>query len=537
MQGAAAVLLLLFWSTPASAEVALTVGRFAIEDGYPDLAADTENILAPLRDHAVPLETIRAAGVRLEQAYSRHGHFLTRVDFPPQNVPPGGEMRVRIVHGFIEAIDTDGIPAPLRARVLRFVEPLVGRRSLTRPEYERRVLLANSVPTLHLKASLKPGSADGTVILVLAGSYHAFSGLVSFDNYMPAVLGRSSASVAGAYTPATSAIEQVYLTANAATDTDPFSADSPRRYFETGVRTAFGTSGLELDTHYTWATGNPPLSSAGQSDNAFLDTAGSFRRAAMRFSYPLIKSQLTTLRIEAAFDATAEFQLTNPYAISLYSDHIRVLRLGFDATHALNAATETNLGIEVAQGLDIFGSRGPADATPSVPLSQPGASNVFTKWNAHASLRRELAAGFALQLQMRGQYVAARPLLLAEKFILGGPSDLSAYDFANFSGDRGWTTRGELQHVSSLDLAAMPMVVQGYAFAARGEVVNLASNEAERHADTGTAAGIGLRSSFGPTHAGLGPLELNMEYAYAYNPPGSGIPDSWRFNVAATLRF
>ncbi len=529
--------LLLFWSPPASADVVLTVGHFAVEDGYPDLAGDTDKILSPLRDHAVPLETIRAAGLRLEQAYSRHGHFLTRIDFPPQNVPPGGEMRVRVVHGFIESVDVNGIPAPVRARVLRYVEPLVGRRSLTRSEYERGVLIANSMPTLHLKASLKPGTADGTVILVLAGSYHAFSGLVSFDNYMPAVLGRSSATVAGAYTPATSAIEQVYVTANAATDTDPFSADSPRRYFETGLRSALGNSGAELDAHYTWATGNPPLSSSGHSDNAFLDTAGSFRRAAMRFSYPLIKSQLTTLRIEAAFDATAEFQLTNPYAISLYSDHIRVLRLGFDGTHVINTQTEIGLGIEVAQGLDIFGSRGPADATPSVPLSQPGASNVFTKWNAHASLRRDLAAGFALDLQMRGQYTASRPLLLAEKFILGGPSDLSAYDFAAFSGDRGWSTRGELQHVSSWNLAHTPMVVQGYVFAARGEVVNLASSEAERHADTGTAAGMGLRSSLGPTNARLGPLELNMETSRAYNPPGSGIPDGWRFNVAATLRF
>jgi hemolysin activation/secretion protein len=536
VQGAV-VALLLCWSTQASAEVELTVGRFAVADGYPDLAQDTEKILGPLRDHAVPLEAIRAAGLRLEQAYARHGHFLTRIDFPPQNVPPGGEMRVQVVHGFIESIDATGVPAPLRARVLRYVAPLVGRRSLTRWEYERRVLLANGLPTLHLKASLKPGVADGTAVLVLVGSYRAVSGFVSYDNYMPTVLGRSSATLAAAYTPGTSPIEQVYLTANGATDTDPFSADSPRRYVETGVRSALGISGAELDLRYVWATGNPRLSSANHSDNAFLDTAGSFRRAAMRFSYPLIKNQLTTLRIEAAFDATAEFQLTNPYAISLYSDHIRVLRLGFDGTQVLNADTAVGLGIEVAQGLDMFGSRGPADATPSVPLSQPGASNVFTKWNAHASLRRDLAAGFALEFQMRGQYVASRPVLLAEKFTLGGPLDLSAYDFANFSGDRGWAARSELQHVSNWNLARTTAVLQGYVFAARGEVVNLASTGFERHADTGTAAGIGLRSSLGSANAGLGPLELNMEYGRAYNPPGSGVPDGWRCNVAATLRF
>jgi hemolysin activation/secretion protein len=529
--------LLLSWSAVAGAQVVLTVGHFAVEQGYPDLATDTETIFGPLRDHPVPLETIRAAASRLEQAYSRHGHFLTRIDLPPQEVPAGGEMRVQVVHGFIERVDAEAVPTALRARVLRYVAPLVGRRSLTLVQYERRVLLANSLPTLHLKASLKPGALDGAVVLVLSGSYHAFSSLVSFDNTMPAVLGRSSATVATAYTPGNSAVEQVYLTANAATDADPFSADSRRRYFETGVRSALGVSGAELDLRYVWATGNPPLSASGNSDNAFLDTAGSFRRAAMRLSYPLIKSRLTTLRIEAAFDATAEFQLINPYAISLYSDHLRVLRLGLDGTHAFDAATDIGFGIELAQGLDIFGSRGPADATPTVPLSQPGASNVFTKWTAHGSLRRDLPADFTVELQMRGQYVASRPVLLAEKFYLGGPSDLSAYDFANFSGDRGWTARGELQHLSTWSAGGTTTSAESYAFGARGEVVNLAGGDFERRIAIGNAVGVGVRGSVAHGGAGFGPLELNMEYARALNPSGSGSPDRWRFNVAATLRF
>jgi hemolysin activation/secretion protein len=542
MQAALAVLLLSGSAlagalASADAGVVLTVGHFSVEDGYPELAHDTETILAPLQDHPVPLESIGAAASRLEQAYSRHGYFLTRIDVPPQNVPPGGEMRLRVVHGFIARIDVDGIPAPVRARVLRYVEPLVGRRWLTRRQYERQVLLANSLPNLHLRAALKPGAEDGAVLLVLTGSFREFSSLLSFDNYMPAVLGRSSVTVASGYTPGTSPIEQIYLTATAATDADPFSADSPRRYFETGVRSAFGVSGAEMDLRYVWAMGNPPLSTTGHSDNAFLDTAGTFRRAALVFSYPLLKSSSTQLSIEATFDATAEFQLTNPYAISLYSDHLRVLRLGVHGARSWNGATDLAFGIELAQGLDIFGSRGPADATPTVPLSQSGASNVFTKWSGHASLRHKLPVGFAVGVQVRGQYVASRPVLLAEKFNLGGPADLSAYDLANFSGDRGWTTRGELQHDSSWNAGPRATVVEGYVFAARGEVVNLASSGFERRAGSGNAAGIGLRSSVDPNRAGLGPLELNLEYARAFNPPGSGLPDGGRFSAAVTLRF
>jgi len=515
----------------------LTVGRFAVEDGYPDLAADTEKIFAPLRDQPVPLETIRAAATRLEQAYDHHGHFLTRVDLPPQNVPPGGDMRVHVVHGFIQRIDADGIAPVVRARVLRYLEPLLGRPSVTRAQYERSVLLANCLPTLHLRVSLKPGTGEGAVVLVLTAAYRPFTSLVSFDNSMPAVLGRSSATIATGYSPGTTPIEQVYLTATAATDANPLLSDSPRRYVETGVRSALGISGADLDLSYVWAMGNPPLSATGNSDNAFLDTSGTYRRAAMRVGYPLIKSRLTTLRVEAAYDATAEFQLTNPYAISLYSDHLRVLRFAVEGTHGFNATTDIGFGIELAQGLDIFGARGPADATPTVPLSQTGASDVFTKWSGHASLRRELPHGFTVALQTRGQYVASRPLLLAEKFIMGGPADLSAYDFANFSGDRGWTMRGELQQLSNWNLGHTPAVAQGYVFAARGEVINLVSIDLERHAVSGNAAGFGVRSSLGSADKGLGPLELNLEYAKAFNPPGSDRPDSWRFNAALTVRF
>jgi len=524
-------------SSMAGEQAMLTIRRFSIEGAEPALAHQTERLLAPLRDHPVSLGDLRAAAQRLEKFYVDHGRFLTHVELPAQEASEGGEFPIRIVHGFIERIDADAVPRPLRGRVLTFLLPVVGQRSITTARYERAVLLANDLPTADLRVTLRPGTVAGGVILVVKGHYRATSGYFSVDDYMPSFLGRTSATASAAYNP-TRYVDQIYATASAAVDVDPFLSTSPRRYFETGIRGGLGTSGAEVDFHYLWAMSNPPLTVGGSDfGNAFLDTAGAFRRVAIQIAYPLVKTSATTLTVDAGFDATAEFQLTNPFANTLYADHLRVLRLGFGARHRFAASTELEFGVDLSQGIDAFGSRGPSQATTTVPLSQPGASDVFTKWEWHGSLRRDLPRDFALALSTRGQTVAGRPLLLAEKFVLGGPNDLSGYDFADFSGDRGWMARAELQRLYTWRHDEEVSALQPYGFAARGEVVNLLPLGLVHPTEIGNSAGLGIRGSLDRGSLGIGPVELSAEMARQLNPDSDRLPNRWRVNLALTVKY
>ncbi len=520
-----------------AAPVSLTIARFAVEDGNPALARRTERLLAPLRNRPVSLAAVRAAAQRLEQIYVDHGHLLTRVELPADEVAPGGAFRIRIVHGFIERIDADGVPSPARARVLAYLLPLVGQRAITTARYERAVLLANDLPTVDLRATLATGTVPGGVILVVKGHYRPISGYASVDDFLPSLLGRTSFTVSAAYNP-TRYLDQIYATASAAVDVDPFLAASRHRFLETGMRGGLGTSGAAVDFQYIWSATNPPLH-GGESDfgNAFLDTAGAFRRVAIRVAYPLAKMTATTVTVDAGFDATAEFQLVNPFANSLYADHLRVLRLGFDFRHRFAASTELTFGIDFSQGIDAFGSRGPAQASATVPLSQPGASDVFSKWEWHGSLRRDLPRDFGLGVSAHGQYVAAHPLLLAEKFVLGGPNDLSAYDFADFSGDRGWVLRAELLRLFTWRQGDDVSLLQPYGFAARGEVVNLQPLGFVHPAEIGNSAGAGIRGSLARSQAQIGPVEVSAEMARQLNPDSDGLPDRWRVNLAVTVRY
>jgi hemolysin activation/secretion protein len=516
----------------------LEVSRFVIEDAYPDLAAAAQRLFAPLRNRPVTEDQIRAAAAQLQQAYIDGGHLLTRVDLPSLDIPPGGELRIQVVHGFIERIDADGVPVPVRPLVLRYVSPLVGRRAVTSAMYQRAVLLANRLPSLRLHAKFRPGTVEAGTILVLTGGYRAFSTALGVDNYMPTVLGHTSASLMTAYNPAARSVEQVFLNASAAADVDPLLSDAPYRYVETGFRSALGTSGVELELRYLWAMSNPPLGAdAGDTGNAFIDNSAAFRRVAFRLSYPVVKNLATNVSVAVGYDATAEFQIENPFANSLYADHLRVLRMAVSASHAFGTGTDTALDVELSQGLDAFGSRGPSQATATVPLSQPGASDVFTKVEIHGTLRQALGAGVTLDLRAHGQYVGGRPLLLAEKFTLGGPSDLSGYDFAYFSGDRGYALRAEVQHLLDLPRGAASSLLQSYVFAAHGEVVNLQPIAPERGTDMGSAAGFGFRASVGRDDAAFGPVDLSAELARQFNPASAYLTDRWRVNLAATLHF
>jgi hemolysin activation/secretion protein len=120
---------------------------------------------------------------------------------------------------------------------------------------------------------------------------------------------------------------------------------------------------------------------------------------------------------------------------------------------------------------------------------------------------------------------------------MGGPSDLSGYDMASFSGDRGWSARAELQRPLEWPRRRTAGAAQYYVFAARGETVNLMPTTIEQRTSIGSSIGVGVRSSLGRLGSWLGPIELAGEFARRLSPAPSGLPDQWRVNFLASMNF
>jgi len=522
----------------AAAPAELTVGRFVVEGGDARLAAYTDRLLATLQGRPVTLAAIDAAAAKIQQRYVDRGHFLVLVRAPPQEMPAGGDFHLQVIYRAIRSVDVEGIPKKYRARVLAFFAPIIGRTKLTRARFQRAVLLAGSLPSLNLKSTLEEAETDDAINLVLTGEYRAFTSVISVDNAMPAIVGRNSATLFSAYNPGARLVDQVSVALSAAADADGLGRRSPRRLLETALRAPIGISGGELDLRYTWSALNPTSpSNASDAVNGLLDTNSNYKRAAIRASYPVIKIRYTSLVATAGFDATSLTQSANPFAASLFNDQLRVLRLGLAVDHVFEIKTSASLGVDLSRGIHGLGSRSASEATAESPLSQTGADDSFTKWEGHGSVHQALPGKFAADLQVRAQYVAKHPLLLAEKFTLGGPTDLSAYDFANFSGDRGWVARAELQNTQTWDHGKATSLAQGYVFAARGEVVNLETTAMLPRTELGSAAGVGMRASFGRTGASAGPVDVSGELARQLGAESTPGTSHWRVNFSVSVHF
>jgi hemolysin activation/secretion protein len=516
----------------AGEQVRVNVSGFALEDTRSDreLRAIADRILSPLRNHPVPTQTLYRAIAEIEQEYVDRGHFLTRIVIPAQHVPNGGALRLKVIHGFIQRLDLDAIPAGSQTRVTAILAALVNNPTITRAAFERALLIASEMPTLNLRARLRPGPREGAVILVLSGQYRAFAGQFSIENSLPKLLGQTSATLSGTYTAASGPITQLHLTASAPVTSNPLSSKSPRSLILASLRSAVGISGAAIDADFIWSTTEP------KSTPGVIDTDSTYERASLRGTYPVVKTRATTLLAEAAFDATYEKETATQFGSTLYDDEVRALRLGFEVDHVFSTVLQGSAGVELSKGLHGLGSRGASEATATDPLSQVGASDVFTKWEWHASLHRELPMRTALGLQVRGQQVD-HPLLLSEKLTLGGPTDLSGYNTASFSGDRGWVLRGELQRHLDWYPGWAHTVAQAYVFGARGEVVMLQPTLAEQHRTLGSSAGLGVRTSSGHSGASLRAIDVTCELARQLNPASTALPDRWRTNLSATAHF
>src|SRR5690606_25811986 len=98
-------------------------------------------------------------------------------------------LRIAVVDGFVETVDTTNAPPEIRRRIEALTAPLVGRPGLTMTELERQLLLAGDVSGVALGSALATGSRPGGTVIALDPQYRKVTGFVGFDNFAPTELG------------------------------------------------------------------------------------------------------------------------------------------------------------------------------------------------------------------------------------------------------------------------------------------------------------------------------------------------------------
>ncbi|SFK49934.1 ShlB/FhaC/HecB family hemolysin secretion/activation protein [Methylocapsa palsarum] len=512
---------------PAGADkLFVTLAGVTVEGGFEArseaVAAATQALEARLNGRVSGAE-IFAAARELEAAYAKAGYVLARVILPPQKLVDGARLKLNVIDGYIERIETKDVPDLVRARIGALIGPLQGRRGLTLGEIERRVLLAGDTPGVILQSTLAPGAEAGATILVIEAKHQPLSGFLSGDNTLSKTLGRWTMGVGLDLNSVLTLGDLIYLRANGdpSAGTSGFLSDYPRnRALAAGFVLPLGVDGLTFNVEATKARTNPiPVQGIARNDD--------FERLSERLRYPFIRSRALNLNGEIAFDAVNDQQnlvIGEALNAPLSLDRVRVLRFTGDGRWETDWGGLFTGRITASFGLEALGARTEAQASPILPLSRQFANAGFQKIEASASYGQLLADHVAVDLFARGQSSLGQALVLSEQIGIASPTGLSSFDAGTLQGDSGVSLRAELSSPWSLPVFADPVQIAAapYVFGAVGEVFLQYPTVLEASHIRAASYGLGLRLS-GAAQASLSNGSLSLEWGrLAETCPRSG---------------
>lgn len=516
---------------PGAGSTSLKIGTIHVENLDPDFISGAEAIIAPLRGTQRKVADVYDAAAKIQKLYSDAGFFLTRVIIPPQHVKDGGDIAFKVVEGFIADVNADALAPQIRARVAAYFKSLKNQPRLKLQVFDRRLRLAAGTNGIRLKTNLKPAKQPLGVTLTLTGNYDPLSAQITMDNSLPASLGSMEVIASGVINSPLGFGDQLYASVTGSPLNGGLSPKSPRRVLAAGLNVPLGDDGLTGNLEYTWSNTTPIPTAGGFA------TSSQYRRITAKLSYPVFLDQSSSLVARLAFDDIDEDNQATGFNYTLYHDHLSVLRAGVDYNRAFLGGVQLTSSFDLSQGLDGLGARGSGDARTGDPISQAGASDRFTKIQGRFHLVQALPNRMILDVSGRGQYAATGTMMNSEKFVLGGPSDLSGSDSGIMSGDSGWSIRAELQFDVPESDKLPGLVVRPYMFASRGTVYIANPTAAESAVDGETDIGLGIRGRMEVAERDSKQVELLLEAARSMADNPAERPGNWRFNVSLGMKF
>ena len=518
---------------PGAENLSVRLADIKVEGGLPQLEAATARITAPLIGRVVTAAELFAAARAIGQAYAQAGHVLARVVLPAQNVTDGGTLRLLVIDGVIEKVDTSRLPPRIRDRVAAMLAPLVGETGLTLARIERPLLLAGDLPGTRLRSTLTAGENPGGTILVLEADHDLITGVASLDNNLSPELGRVALGLGFDLNSPTANGEQVYfrLSGWPGGGSDSFFDEYARnRLFALGTVIPLGLDGWTLNFEATQSRTTPrPASGAPQ-------TTSTFSRFSTRLRYPVVRGRTASAYLEAAFDVQNEVvDVIKPLNAGLSEDDLRIARLAGDG-FLLTAIGGLLTGRATTSfGLDAFGAR---DVPPpgQVPLSRQGVTPDFQKLDGLLRYQQPLGDLFAVQLEGRAQTSFGEPLPLSEQIGLASSSGLSSFYSGQIQGDSGYVVRAELQlqHLLGKQEGRLNMGLTPYIFGAYGEVDLAQATAVENASLRAGSYGVGLRWGVAPK-AGRSSFGASFEAGRQERSDTQRTEDSFIFSLQ--LRF
>lgn len=467
---------------------------FDIDGEFKGLVSARKALAAPLLGQRVTVADIFEFVDKLQRIYVRAGYPLARVVILPQEFEKRARIKLRVIDGYIERMDLETLPPPVRGRVAAVLAPLVHKTHLKQSELERQLLIAGEAPGLILNAVFAAGKEIGGSVLLLTGRYRPVSASLYTDNAMPAVFGAGQVVATASLNSVFGAGEQLTVSAAGLPDKDFDTRFPTRRYFSGAFNIPIGIDGWNFEIGATNGVTTPRVNLDARSQ-------GLLSQGHVRLSYAAVKQRDFELTLNTRFDGTNEEVDTLLFTpqVPLQVDRLRVMRAGFDGVWRLReTGTTLNFGSTFSRGLKGLGARTAADADPLTPLSRQDADAVFSKWDGHVEVNQSLPYDFSTSIAASGQTGFNHALLTSEQYDLTGAKMLSGFTSGALPGDRAWILRGEFGRSFVFPIATGSVTLFPYVFAAAGERIYEAPTALEIASIHATNAGAGMRFNLAP---------------------------------------
>ncbi|HAF2578348.1 TPA: ShlB/FhaC/HecB family hemolysin secretion/activation protein [Salmonella enterica] len=483
---------------------------------------DLQRELAPDLNRPQTFAGLEAMAQKITALYRHNGLLVARAVLPPQTVRDG-MLSIRIIPGRYDGAHISNTSSVNTAVAQRLVRTTTPEGSLvTRAQLEREALLLGEIPGVNAQVAMKAGNRQGTTtpeITLTPGQ--RFGGYVGLDNQGDPTTGRSRVMAGGYANNLLGAGDQLRVDLlDAYEKSDLFNGSLDYSLLAGG---AYGTRVGANYSHLNYRYSLNRLGFKGYSDNWGLYV-----------TQPWIRT--SRARVDVRLDGGQQF-LTDTYPDVLGGKGRKQVSLG--------GVTITGSVVDVPGGVTGFGLSG---TTGNVDLRNETArywnrnDGQFSRLNYQLNHDQQVWGPLSVYAGAKGQ-LANNNLDASQKFLMGGPTAVRAYDIGDGSVDEGMVGTLEIRGRQAIPVqrwlgAAPELTLAAFYDQGWGEQYrNNDNGQGGRLADSNNLnlAGAGLYA----TVADAGNYALTMTWAHRTGnaDPNAVHDDHDRFWLSAVRTF
>jgi hemolysin activation/secretion protein len=436
-------------------------------------------------------------------AILRRQGYLATAEIPEQSLSDG-VPDFNVVFGRLTAVRVRGDAGQSEKLVAGYLEKLTVQDVFNINAAERYLLLADDIPGLDVRLSLRPaaGGAPGDLVGEIAVVRQRALADFNVQNLGSQAIGPFGGTLRGEFYDLTGMGDRTSITVFSTLD---FVEQQTVRI---GHDFRFGGEGLRLGGQFTWSGADPSVGLGGFN----LDSETIF--FSLFASYPLLRSRRHSLSADAGFDYVDQDVTLN--TLGLTRDRVRMVYARFDGEFTDRASVlrangytpfepklRLRYGAEVRHGVDVF------DASPdcrpnllacarvgNVPPSRIEAdpTPLILRLAADVEYRPEPLLTFALKTQTQ---ITGDPLPSFEEIAGGNFSVGRGYAPGAVLGDSGVLGTFELRYGSLAPSSMNAFAFQPYVFSDVAFAWNEDPSRRAGNPDRLWSAGGGLRVAWG----------------------------------------